>query len=494
MAQSTGQPIVAGSVDECESSNALFRMWTHNIGKWSHLGLDNQGKWMLTDLIIVAFCYQHTTGRRYAEPPTAEESRQLQGDMRKCTLEWHQSAEKNLHWVRRLESMTTRFAASVVFGLSHFELPEDLMGEPDSTSALGTGMRYADIDMHGKFDNRIREIEEKTRTQTTESKEDEKASAGTGGGRIESALVPHRFVAIGGRSILLARLQLSLFGRRTLLPEWDRGCGRVHARAMDMAEYSVTSAMSKRIVKLFQLRCLPLGAGVAALRFSHGRWDAIGTQVLLKEELGSKVSRSITEEAQNPIHIVFSAEYLKGRATNPDIGPVDLASGTTVKGFKWTPLRDTWLLEMMSRLFRTDFGISFLDEYVIQRHDFARHHTRVAHANCRKWGRVRRPILVEAMGRWFVEGRWPRTPEQGFLQPCPSLIHALAAWCAHMLSHPWEGKDIRGRDFSPLLETLVDPSDTLWVRELMDMHAPAAEVPEHSAESESVTSSTPLSL
>ncbi|MBL4665361.1 MAG: hypothetical protein JKY23_05360 [Nitrospinaceae bacterium] len=448
----------------------LTELWKKRAVSWAHVFLDTNGRYNMDDLLSVCLAYLRVVQRAKEPAPTEHEARELQQQMRLCQFEWHKDPETNLAWARKLPAMRQLFERVVVAGMSHFDLSEGMSCAPGLSDGLGGGgVRYADIDMHGTFENRARVMEKKAREKANA------VSAASSSGALKPtvaakedvvvAMVPNRFVTLGTRTLLHCMADMDMFEGHLIMRKHGDGdtWPSMNRYLRRVLEFVVTGKTSARLRDLHQLRSLPLSALTAALRFTQGKWSGVSANALLKEEMGSTRTSEILSETQASMHRAFNMGPQaivedKDQDTKSDNASADIPVAVPLEQlehawFKWTPLRCSWLLVLWSRQFDTSFHIDFLQDFVIQRHELVRYRDRLTEAHRKDHGRLRRPLLVEACGRWFVETCGTDPPQ---LQPCLHLPAALYVWCQWMAAAPFNGIDTKGRNIQPLLDEVLD--------------------------------------
>jgi len=124
----------------------------------------------------------------------------------------------------------------------------------------------------------------------------------------------------------------------------------------------------------------------------------------------------------------------------------------------WGTLQDSWLLVQVDRWFRTHVNESFLSEFVVMCSEIVLHQTRWDKSSMWRWNTLRRPVIAELGGCWYVSvcmgsGDVLQAHKQ-YALPCATLPLALAAWSAWMRLDPFGSLLLNGKQVQTLLDVL----------------------------------------
>lgn len=450
----------------------LHQLWITHSPEWSRHG--KMGAVTAVDLLPLAIAYIDYVMHSLSVPPRPLERADavgLQRMLRTCQMEWHISADLNRKWVARLPAMWRAFTCALVTCFSHGDTDPATAttrtGAPTPDGSLGTGTRYADLDVHAVFENRTRAMEQAKRDKS-ESKDGgggssdggDTSSASTDG---DDIMDRERFLVLGARTFSASMAELALLRGRELdeTRDTERDACAVERAVKRMLHFVVTDVTSTRFARWHLLRCLPLGALAAATRFTHGEWDAVGAPAVLREELGDDALKRVQETTQYPLYEVFRLppsspdnEELK-RFERPSWRGFSTEQVGGDHGIVWTHLRQSWLLAVWDRRYRTMFGHSFVEQYVLLHAQVQRYGEKVQKRTV--WGRLRLPMLLDVCGVWIVERPVHADGTNvAAMTRCQGLLTALAVWCRVVLAPPYHGKDTEGRQLGPLLREMLD--------------------------------------
>ena len=407
---------------------------------WFALTLSQDGRRSLVDIAFVALCYLLCVAtpkmmvRAHVEVVSRESVLSLQKRMRQCQREWGKDVDTCAKWAHQLDEIRHDVALAVVAGLSHFDASDASMVAPDVGA---TTNRYADIDMHASTENRAQVIEDKERmgTATVPSGSSSSGQADEKGVSPQLTVDAERFVTLATRTFMSVDEHMRVLASHTVQPKWTGGSALSDAHLTELLRFEITSASSKALEELYVLRYMPIGARLAALRYSHGQWSTISAPALAREELS-------TDECQK-IGVIG------------EITPKNTFK--TLKTTGWGGIHDAWVLILWERMVKTDLGVSFLEGSVVQSHELLEHAQRWS--DRRRQARNRDPVLVEACGQWFVSSVNHLNNSELLLVPCGGLMCGIQAWANAMRSQPRGCVSVTGHQWAGVIDAVLGKQD-----------------------------------
>ncbi|MBL4888475.1 MAG: hypothetical protein JKX97_00470 [Candidatus Lindowbacteria bacterium] len=414
-------------------------MLRKNFPKWFALTLSQDGRRNLVDVAFLALCYLMcaasplVAARAYSESPSQLDVIKLQRKLRKCQREWDRDEETCMGWAMQLEAIRQDIALAVVTGLSHFDASDASMHAPDVNSSMD---RYADIDMHVEMENRTKTMDKKTRAEPASSSVSSSSSSDVDMMQAEvkqvvaSGVDPERFLVLAARTVMCADEHMRVISGHRMLPRWTHGDKLSRQHLDTLLKYEITSASSRALSNLYMLRCLPMGARSAALRYSHGNWSTLSSQALMCEEL--------TNDECQAIGVLNAGTPKKAFAVCKESG--------------WAPIHDAWALIMWERMVKTDLGVSFLNQYVVQSFQLLQHASRWS--NRKQQARLRDPVIVEVCGQWFLS-TVDYAGDGLCLTPCGTLMCAIQAWALAMRSQPRGCVSVTGHRWERVIDAVL---------------------------------------
>jgi hypothetical protein len=355
------------------------------------------------ELLFVALSYLHT----HPIDRTPEDFAPLFQDLDQCHREWHR-AGKDLTgtWAERLPDMRRAAMRAIVTTLADRIYKE--RANSRRTAAFGQ------LDMHGVFENRTRDLEQKAQQET-----------GVQGAKVEVYASATRCLSLCWRVFTLVDIEMDILRAHRELIAWTKGYGGVLHVFRQLSEFVITSETDNKLRELYVLRELPLGSVINAKRSG----SPFNLQDVAQAELGDIRTRDLVTEATKACKEVVQS----------------------VQNQELTRLQECWLLVLLDRMFRTNAHVSWLHHFVILHQELVpKEHV---WRKLDQFGIVRRPIILETMGQWCISN-------QQQLWHCTCLVEALYCWASLISEEPYLGKTMSGKDLSAYIQGLLHTPNT----------------------------------